>query len=176
MIFTPTSIEGVFIIEPELREDERGFFALTWSAQEFAEHGLCSRLSECYLSLNRKKGTLRGMHYQLPPYAQVKLVNCLVGSIYDVIIDLRRDSPTFTKWLAVELSSSNRLMLYVPEGLAHGFQTLEDHTEVFYQMSEIYAPDHARGVRWDDASFDITWPPAERTIIARDRDFPDFDV
>jgi dTDP-4-dehydrorhamnose 3,5-epimerase len=174
MIFTETALKGAFIIEPELIKDERGFFARTWSEREFAEHGLASRLTECNISFNRKKGTLRGMHYQLAPYAQAKLVCCFRGSIYDVIIDLRSDSRTFKKWVAVELSASNRLMLYVPEGLAHGFQTLADNTEVFYQMSEVYAPEGARGVRWDDPAFAIKWPQDERTIIARDQTYADF--
>jgi dTDP-4-dehydrorhamnose 3,5-epimerase len=175
MTFTETALPGAFVIEPELIKDKRGFFARTWSEKEFAEHGLESRLVECNASFNMKKGTLRGMHYQLPPYAQAKLVWCLRGSIYDVIIDLRRDSPTFRKWVAVDLSSSNRLMLYVPKGLAHGFQTLEDHTEVFYQMSEVYAAESASGVRWNDPAFSITWPADPRTIIDRDQNYPDFN-
>jgi dTDP-4-dehydrorhamnose 3,5-epimerase len=174
MIFTETALKGAFIVKPELAEDERGFFTRTWSEKEFAEHGLSSRLTECNISFNRKKGTLRGMHYQLAPYAQAKLVCCFRGSIYDVIIDLRRDSPTFKKWVAVELSATNRLMLYIPQGLAHGFQTLEDNTEVFYQMSEVYTPKSARGVRWNDPAFSIKWPPDELTIIDRDQSYPDF--
>lgn len=175
MIFTETALPGAFVIEPELFRDERGFFSLIWSEKEFAEHGLESRLVQCNVSFNLKKGTLRGMHYQLAPYTQAKLVWCLRGSIYDVIIDLRRDSPTFRKWVAVDLSASNRLMLYVPKGMAHGFQTLEDNTEVFYQMSEVYAPESASGVRWNDPAFSITWPADPRTIIDRDQNYPDFN-
>ena len=175
MTFTETALPGAFVIEPELIKDERGFFSRIWSEKEFAEHGLESRLVQCNASFNLTKGTLRGMHYQLPPYAQAKLVWCLRGSIYDVIIDLRRDSPTFRKWVAVDLSSSNRLMLYVPKGLAHGFQTLEDNTEVFYQISEVYAPESASGVRWNDPAFSITWPADPRTIIDRDQNYPDFN-
>ena len=175
MTFTETALPGAFVIKPELIKDERGFFARTWSEKEFAEHGLESRLVECNASLNLKKGTLRGMHYQLAPFAQAKLVCCLRGSIYDVIIDLRRDSPTFKKWVAMDLSASNRLMLYVPKGLAHGFQTLEDSAEVFYQMSEVYAPESANGVRWNDPAFSISWPADTRTIIDRDQNYPDFN-
>jgi len=174
VIFRETELKGAFVIEPERLEDERGFFACTWSEKEFVERGLSAKVAECNLSYNKKKGTLRGMHYQAAPYAQAKLVCCLRGSIYDVIIDLRRDSETFKKWVALELSASNRLMLYVPEGLGHGFQTLEDNAEVFYQMSEVYAPNHARGVRWNDPAFSITWPTDERTIIDRDQSYPDF--
>ena len=175
MIFTETALKGSFVIEPELWEDERGFFARTWSEREFAERGLDSRVAECNTSFNKNKGTLRGMHYQSPPYEKAKVVRCTMGAIYDVIIDLRRDSETFKKWAAVELSASNRLMLYVPEGLAHGFQTLEDNTEVFYQMSRVYTPESASGVRWNDPAFSIKWPPDERTIIARDLMFRDFE-
>jgi dTDP-4-dehydrorhamnose 3,5-epimerase len=175
MRFIETKLKGAFVIEPELLEDKRGFFSRIWSEKEFAEHGLESRLVQCNASFNLKKGTLRGMHYQLAPYAQAKLVCCIRGSIYDVIIDLRRDSPTFRKWVAVDLSASNRLMLYVPKGLAHGFQTLEDNTEVFYQMTEVYAPESASGVRWNDPAFSITWPADTRTIIDRDQNYPDFN-
>lgn len=176
MTFTETALPGAFVIEPELIKDERGFFARIWSEVEFAEHGLESRLVECNSSFNLKKGTLRGMHYQLAPYAQAKLVSCLRGSIYDVIIDLRRESPTFKKWVGVQLSASTRLMLYVPKGLAHGFQTLENETEVFYQMSEVYSVEHAAGVRWNDPAFGIEWPADERTIIHRDATYPDFNA
>jgi dTDP-4-dehydrorhamnose 3,5-epimerase len=176
MTFTETALPGAFVIEPEVIKDERGFFARLWSEREFAAHGLESRLVECNASFNIKKGTLRGMHFQIAPYAQAKLVCCLRGSIYDVMIDLRRDSPTFREWFAVDLSASNRLMLYVPKGLAHGFQTLEDNTEVFYQMSEVYSVEHASGVRWNDPAFGIEWPAEERTIIHRDATYPNFDA
>src|SRR6266498_3164338 len=176
MIFTETPLDGSFIIVPELNEDERGFFARTFSQREFMERGLCSQFVECNVSFNKKKGTLRGMHYQGAPFAQAKIVGCIRGAIHDVLIDLRGDSATFKKWFAVELSAANHLMLYAAEGFAHGFQTLEDNTEVFYQMSEVYVPESARGVRWNDPAFAIEWPTAERTIIARDMAYPDFDV
>jgi dTDP-4-dehydrorhamnose 3,5-epimerase len=174
MIFVETEVAGAFIIEPEKFEDERGFFALTWSQREFAERGLNSKLVECNLSVNVRKGTLRGMHYQSEPFAQAKLVRCTAGAIYDVAVDLRPDSATFKKWEAVELSADNRRMLYIPEGCAHGFQTLEAASEVFYQMSEVYAPNCSGGVRWNDAAFGIEWPEDERIVIDRDRNYPDF--
>src|SRR5919199_3217742 len=148
MIFTETKLKGAFLIEPEPRADERGFFARTWCQREFEAHGLRTRWVQCNISFNKKKGTLRGMHYQLAPYAEAKLVRCTRGAIYDVIIDLRYDSPTFKQWQALNLTADNRQMLFIPEGFAHGFQTLDDDTEVFYQMSEFYAPDCAKGVRW----------------------------
>jgi len=174
MIFTETKLEGAFIIELEKFSDERGFFACTWSQREFAERGLESQPVECNASFNKTKGTLRGMHYQVATHAQAKLVHCSRGSIYDVIVDLRPESPTLKQWFAVELTEGNGLMLYLPTGFAHGFQTLEDETEVFYQMFEIYAPDYARGVRWNDPAFDIRWPDAARVINERDQSYPDF--
>lgn len=176
MRITETKLKGAVLVEVERFEDERGFFARTWSQREFAAHGLNPRLVECNISFNKKKGTLRGMHYQAAPHGQAKLVRCTAGAIYDVIIDLRRESPTFKQWVAVELTAHNRLMLYIPEEFAHGFQTLSDDTEVLYQMSEFYAPESARGVRWDDPAFGIEWPPDERTIIARDQQYPDFTL
>ena len=175
MIFIETRLKGVFTIELERFEDERGFFALSWSAAESARRGLDSSLAECNISFNRKKETLRGMHYQEAPYGQTKIVRCTMGSIYDVIIDLRSDSPTFKQWIGLELTATNRLMLYVPKDFAHGFQTLKDETEVFYQMSNAYAPASSRGVRWDDPAFGIQWPEGERVITERDRTFPDFN-
>lgn len=174
MIFTETSLEGAFLIEPERREDERGFFARTWCRREFGSHGLHKQWVQCNISFNRRKGTLRGLHYQTPPYEEAKLIRCTRGAIYDVIIDLRADSPTFTQWVAVELTADNRQMLYIPEGFAHGFQTLTDETEIFYQMSQFYAPEYASGVRWDDPALNIAWPAGERTISERDRSYPDF--
>jgi dTDP-4-dehydrorhamnose 3,5-epimerase len=174
MKFAATQIPGAFIIEPERLEDDRGFFARMWCQREFAAQGLDTRLAQCSISFNVKKGTLRGLHYQAAPYEEVKLVRCTAGAIFDVIVDLRRDSPAFTKHTAVVLSAENRIMLYIPEGCAHGFQTLEDNTEVFYQMSEFYAPDHGRGVRWNDPAFGIAWPDDERTILERDQSYPDF--
>jgi dTDP-4-dehydrorhamnose 3,5-epimerase len=173
MIFRETKLEGAFIVEPKKFEDERGFFAHSWSEREFAEHGLDSHLAECSISFNRKRGTLRGMHFQAAPYGQVKLVRCTMGSIYDVIIDLRAGSPTFKQWIGVELTAENRQVLYIPKGFAHGFQTLEDNTEVCYQMSAVYAPESARGVRWSDPAFCIAWPQVTGIIInSRDESYP----
>jgi dTDP-4-dehydrorhamnose 3,5-epimerase len=174
MIFLETSLKGAFIIEPEKHEDERGFFARTWCQREFATYRLKTRLAQCSISFSHKRGALRGMHYQAAPYEEVKLVRCTRGAIYDVVVDLRPDSPTFTRWVAVELTADNHRMLYVPEKFAHGFQTLEDNTEVFYQMSQFYAPEYARGVRWNDLAFGIQWPLAERIISERDHSYPDF--
>lgn len=175
MIFKETKLGGAFVVEPERFEDERGFFARSWSRREFEERGLDARLVECNISFNRRRGTLRGMHFQTAPHAQAKLVRCTSGAIYDVVIDLRPESATFRQWVGVELSAENRLMLFVPEGFAHGFQTLEDSTEVFYQMSACFAPECSAGVRWDDAAFSIDWPDSiERVINERDRAYPDF--
>jgi dTDP-4-dehydrorhamnose 3,5-epimerase len=174
MIFAETKLKGAFIVELERLEDERGFFALSWSEKVFAERGLESRLVECNISFNKLKGTLRGMHYQEAPWGQAKVVHCMRGAIYDVIIDLRPSSETFKQWTAVELTASNRLMLYIPRDFAHGFQTLQDNTEVFYQMSSQYVPENARAVRWNDPAFNIEWPADERTINSRDREHPDF--
>ncbi|HZP83020.1 MAG TPA: dTDP-4-dehydrorhamnose 3,5-epimerase [Chthonomonadaceae bacterium] len=174
MHFTATKIKGAYILDIEPREDERGFFARTWCREEFAAHGLNTSLVQCNLSFNTRKGTLRGMHYQAAPHAEAKLVRCTLGALYDVVLDLRPDSATFCQWVAVELTATNRRMLYIPEGCAHGFQTLEDATEVFYQMSEFYHPESARGVRWNDPAFGIAWPPGERIISARDQEYGDF--
>ena len=163
------------VIEIERKEDDRGFFARTFCQREFEEHGLRSAFVQCSVSFNRHKGTLRGMHFQATPFEEAKLVRCIRGSIHDVIIDLRRESPTFKKHFALALSAENRKTLYVPEGFAHGFQTLEDDTEVFYQISQFYSPEHARGVRWDDPAFGIPWPSVrERIMIERDRGYPLF--
>ena len=174
MIFNETKLSGAFLIELERFEDARGFFALSWSTQEFARHGLDSQLVECNVSQNNKKGTLRGMHYQAHPHGQTKLVRCTRGSVYDVAIDLRRSSPTFKHWVGVELSAKNCVMFYIPQGFAHGFQTLADDSEVLYQMSQPYIPDSGRTVRWDDPAFDIYWPPDDRIMNDRDRLCPDF--
>jgi dTDP-4-dehydrorhamnose 3,5-epimerase len=174
VIFTATKLKGAFVIEPERQDDHRGFFARTWCQQEFAAHELNACLVQCNISFNKKKGTLRGMHYQASPYAEDKLVRCTMGAIYDVIIDLRLGSPTFKQHIGVALTAENRRMLYVPEGFAHGFQTLEDNTEVFYQMSEFYVPEYARGIRWNDPAFNIRWPADERIILERDQTYPDF--
>lgn len=174
MIVTPTGLARAFVIEPEPLRDERGFFARTWCAREFEAHGLDPRLAQCSISFNARRGTLRGMHYQVPPHQEVKLVRCTAGAIHDVIIDLRPGSPTFKKHFAAVLTAENRLMLYAPEGFAHGFQTLTDGAEVFYQISTPYTPQAARGVRWDDPTFGIDWPPDDRIINERDRSYPDF--
>jgi dTDP-4-dehydrorhamnose 3,5-epimerase len=172
LIFTETKLKGAFLIEPERKEDERGYFARTFCEREFAAHGLHSRFVQCNLSFNRRKGTLRGMHFQAAPHEEAKLVSCTRGAIYDVIIDLRSGSPTYRQHVAETLSAGNGKAFYIPEGFAHGFQTLEDDTELFYQMSQFYHPESARGVRWDDPAFHIVWPPAERTIIPRDQEYP----
>jgi dTDP-4-dehydrorhamnose 3,5-epimerase len=174
LIFSETDLRGAFIVEPERIEDERGFFARSWCETEFREHGLNPHLVQCNISFNRRKGTLRGMHYQVAPHEEAKLVRCTMGAVYDVILDLRPDSPTFRRWTAVELNAVNRRMLYVPEGFAHGFQTLTDDTELFYQMSVAHVGGAARGVRWDDPAFGIRWPPPPRIISARDLQFGDF--
>lgn len=171
MLFTETKLRGAFVIEPERLDDERGFFARTWCQEEFAAHGLNARLAQCNISFNTRKGTLRGMHYQAAPHEEAKLVRCTMGAICDVIIDLRPRSSTYREWTGVELSAENRIMLYVPEGFAHGFQTLQDNTEVFYQMSAAYHPGSARGVRWDDPGFDIRWPLLDPIMSDRDRSY-----
>ena len=174
MIFSETTLKGAILIEPEKLEDERGFFARTWCAREMTEQGLNDRLAQCNISFNRKKGTLRGMHFQVAPHGEAKLVRCTKGSVYDVIIDLRPQSVTFKQWFAVELSANNYKMLYIPENFAHGFLTLEDNSEMQYQMSEFFYPDCARGFRWNDASFSVKWPDDIRFISERDRSYPDF--
>jgi dTDP-4-dehydrorhamnose 3,5-epimerase len=174
MIFTETKLRGAYIVELEKIEDERGFFARTWCEREFADLGLNTRLAQCSISFNKKRGTLRGMHYQIAPCRETKLVRCLRGAVYDVVIDLRSDSPTFKHWISIELSEDNRRAIYIPEQFAHGFQTLRDHTEVFYQISQFYAPDRARGIRWDDPAFNIQWPSDCRVISTRDRAYPDY--
>jgi dTDP-4-dehydrorhamnose 3,5-epimerase len=174
MIFTETKLKGAFVLDLEKLEDERGFFARTWCSQEFSKHGLNPNLVQCSVSFNHKVGTLRGMHYQSAPFEEAKVVQCIAGTIYDVIIDLRYDSPTFTQWIAVELSAENHRMIYVPENFAHGFLTLKDRTEVLYQISQFYAPDYARGIRWDDPTFGIQWPKGTRIISERDATYPDF--
>lgn len=161
-------------ISLEPNPDERGFFARTWCSREFEEHGLNPKLVQCSISFNVRRGTLRGMHYQAAPFAEAKLVRCTQGTIYDVVVDLRPDSPTFRQWTGARLSSENRHMMYVPEGCAHGFLTLEDETEVFYQMSEFYRAEAARGVRWNDPQFGIAWPEEVVVISERDRTYPDF--
>ena len=174
MIFAETALAGAFVIAPEPSEDARGLFARTWCAREFETRGLETRVAQCSTSFNKRKGTLRGLHYQVPPAAETKIVRCTRGSLYDVIVDLRPSSPTFLRHVGIVLTADNRKMLYVPTGFAHGFQTLEDETEILYQISEFWAPEHVRGVRWDDPVFGISWPLDERTIIERDLRYGDF--
>lgn len=174
MRFEATKIPGVVVVEPDRVEDERGFFARVWCRRDFAEHGLRPELAQCSISWNRRSGTLRGMHFQAAPHAEAKLVRVTRGAVFDVAVDLRPDSPTFRRWFGCELSESNRRMLYVPEGLAHGFLTLAEGTEVFYQISEFHHPEAARGVRFDDPAFAIEWPARPVVISERDRSYPDF--
>ncbi len=174
MIFTPTPIPGAVVIAPEMLADERGFFARAFCAQEFAAHGLVARVEQCNISFNRHRGTVRGLHFQRPPHGEVKLVRCTAGHVYDVIVDLRPRSPTFRRHFAVELDARRRTALYVPDGVAHGFQTLEDDSELFYQMSAPFHADAAAGVRWNDPAFGIAWPLSVSVISARDRSYPDF--
>lgn len=174
MRFQETPLPGAYVIELEPIEDERGSFARTFDAEAWAERGLNPAVVHCDLSWNARRGTLRGLHYQAEPFGECKLVRCTRGAIHDVIVDLRAGSPAFGSWFAVELSEANRRMLYVPEGVAHGFQTLVDGSEVFYQMSQVYSSEHAHGVRYDDPAFAIDWPEAVSTISERDRAYPDF--
>ena len=174
MRFTRTDIDGVFILDQERREDERGFFARTWCADELGRHGLVNVLSQCSISYNARKGTLRGMHYQIAPHEEEKVVSVARGAIYDVALDLRPGSPTFRKWVGVDLTEENGRMLYIPGGCAHGFQTLKDGTVVDYKISTPYAPGHGRGVRWNDPAFGIQWPEGERFLSERDSQYPNF--
>ncbi|HEY7785969.1 MAG TPA: dTDP-4-dehydrorhamnose 3,5-epimerase [Pyrinomonadaceae bacterium] len=175
MIFHSCKLAGVYLIELTYFEDERGFFAPSFSRRVFEERGLTGDFVENNISYNRRSGTLRGLHFQVAPYAQAKLVRCTRGSIFDVAVDLRRDSPTFRQWVGHTLSSDNRLLMYIPGEMAHGFQTLEDDTEVFYQVSEIYQPNACAGLRWNDPAFGIEWPlPDDPIILDRDSSYPDF--
>ncbi len=172
MFFRACELNGVQLIELDPRHDERGFFARAYCRREFEEHNLNSKLVQCNLSFNPRRGTLRGMHYQIEPCAEVKLVRCLRGAIYDAIIDLRPDSPTYKRSMGVRLDDDNRRMLYVPEGFAHGYLSLTDNTEVFYQVSEFYAPGSERGIRFDDPAFHIEWPFQPEIISLKDRQYP----
>ncbi|HVN84167.1 MAG TPA: dTDP-4-dehydrorhamnose 3,5-epimerase [Candidatus Binatia bacterium] len=172
MIFRETELPGAFVVELERIADERGFFARSFCQRDFAARGLNSRLVQCNISFNAQRGTVRGMHYQIAPYAETKLVRCTRGGIYDVIVDLRPSSATHRRWIAIELTADNGRMLYIPEGFAHGFQTLADDTEVFYQMSEFYHPECARGVRWNDPAIAVRWPQPIRCIAPKDQAYP----
>jgi dTDP-4-dehydrorhamnose 3,5-epimerase len=175
VIFTETPLTGAFVIDIEPINDERGFFARLWCQREFEAHGLESNLVQCSMSFNNRAGTLRGLHYQVAPFSEAKTVRCTCGSVFDVIVDLRPGSSTFARHFSVTLSAANRRMLYIPRGFAHGFQTLDDNSEMFYQMSAFFEPAAARGVRWDDPVFAIDWPAAANRIInERDRTYPDF--
>jgi dTDP-4-dehydrorhamnose 3,5-epimerase len=171
MRFTPTKLEGAYVIEPEPREDSRGLFARTYCAREFRDHGLVDAFVQCNTSWNARQGTVRGLHYQLPPSSEVKLVRCTTGGLLDVIVDLRPNSATYLQHFAIELTARNRLALYIPKIFAHGFQTLEDGTEVFYQMSEFYAPKSAQGLRYDDPKLGIQWALPVTSISDQDRNW-----
>jgi dTDP-4-dehydrorhamnose 3,5-epimerase len=174
MIFTETPLRDAFWIDLEPVTDDRGFFARSYCEDEFKSRGLKPCGIQCSVSFNNRKGTVRGMHYQAAPKAEAKVVRCTRGAVYDVIVDLRPDSPTYRRWVATEMSADNRRAVYIPEGCAHGFQTLTDNTEVYYQMSEVYAPGFARGVRWDDPAFGIEWKLPLSVISERDAGYPDF--
>ena len=172
-----TKLGGVYLIELRPFEDERGFFAPCFSQKEFAASGLVPPTAETNISYSKSRGTLRGMHYQAAPHGQAKLVRCTRGAIFDVAVDLRAGSPTFREWVGVELTAENRSMLYLPGDCAHGFQTLDDDTEVFYMVSAPYVPESGRGFRWDDPAFRIEWPETDgRVIIKRDQEYPDFSL
>jgi dTDP-4-dehydrorhamnose 3,5-epimerase len=175
MIFTETILKNAYIIELEKREDHRGFFARTWDKKEFEEHNLNSNLVQCNVSFSKKCGTLRGMHYQKNPFEESKVIRCTKGKIFDVIIDLRSSSSTFKKWFGIELTEENYKMLYVPEGFAHGFQSLEDNSEIVYQVSEFYTPNSELGIHWNDPEFNITWPIEEKIITDKDNSWKLFD-
>ncbi len=174
MIFTETPLRGAYRVDLKRLEDERGFFARSWCQREFIELGLDPCVVQCNISFNKHKGTLRGMHFQVPPFAEAKLVRCTRGAIDDVIVDLRSDSPTYLEWISVELTADNRSALYIPKGFAHGFQTLADDSEIFYQMSEFYAPEAARGFRWNDPAFGISWNLPISVISEKDAILPEY--
>jgi dTDP-4-dehydrorhamnose 3,5-epimerase len=176
MKFTETKLNGAFIITPDIIKDERGFFARTFCRRDFEDHGLNPNIVQCNISFNKTKGTLRGMHYRARSHAEVKLVRCTAGDIYDVIIDLRPESPTFKQWFAVELSADNRKLLYIPEGFAHGFQTLAENTELIYHHSAFHNPDHERGLRFDDPLLAINWPLPVGMISPKDQRYPLSDI
>jgi dTDP-4-dehydrorhamnose 3,5-epimerase len=176
MIFIPTKLKGAWVIDLERHEDERGFFARTWCVKECESHGLAVQFLQSSVSFNKKKGTLRGMHFQVGTAAETKLVRCTRGAIFDVIVDLRPNSKTFLQWEGVELTEDSGRAFYIPQGFAHGFQTLSDSSEVYYQMSAFYAPGFARGFRWNDPAIGIKWPDAVRTMALRDQQYPDFST
>jgi len=175
VIFTKTPIHNVFLIQPVPLPDERGFFARTFCREEFKEHGLDIEIVQCNISHNKKKGTLRGMHYQIPPFEEAKIISCTRGSIFDVVVDLRKDSPTYLNWHAEKLISDSDRMLYIPKGCAHGFQTLEDNSLVYYQMGEYFHPECARGLRWNDPTIGIVWPVSIMALSEKDKSYADFE-
>lgn len=171
MIFEKTIFDDVYIIKPEKLDDERGFFARTWDAEIFEKKGLNSKIVQCSISQTKTKGTIRGLHYQIPPYQETKIIRCTKGKIFDIIIDLRINSSTYKKWESFDLNSENYNMLYIPEGFAHGFQSLEDNTEMFYQMTQFFQPEHNEGIRWNDPTFNIPWPLNVSIISKKDKDW-----
>jgi len=175
MKFTETKLKGAFVVEIEKLADDRGFFARSWCEKEFEAQGLTSRVMQTNVSFNHKKATLRGMHYQIAPYQESKLVRCTCGAIYDVIIDLRPDSATYKQWTGVELTADNYTMFFVPEDFAHGFITLMDDTEITYQVSQFYTPGSEKGIRFNDPAFNIQWPLEVKVISNKDRNWPDFE-
>ena len=175
MVFNPTPLQGLYLIDLEKRGDDRGFFARAFCEKEFAAQGLVTRFVQVNNSLSAQKGTLRGMHYQLAPRAETKLVRCIRGALYDVVLDLRPSSPTFGRHFGAELTSENRRMMYVPKGFAHGFLTLTPDTEALYFVDEFYAPEQERGVRWNDPKFNIVWPTLPAVLSDKDRNWRDFD-
>jgi dTDP-4-dehydrorhamnose 3,5-epimerase len=174
VIFIPTKVAGALVIDLERREDERGFFARSFCQREFEEHRLDPCVSQCNVSFNSRRGTLRGMHWQAAPHGEAKLVRVTRGAAWDVLVDLRPGSPSYGEWFGVELTAETRRALYIPDGLAHGFQTLVADTEVFYQMSRAYVPDAQRGARWNDPAFGIAWPIDPPFMSERDANYPDF--
>ena len=174
MRFDPLPLRGAYVVTREPHDDERGSFARIWSSAEFAEHGLAATILECSLSVTPRRRTLRGLHYQLPPHEEAKYVTCVQGSLWDVIVDLRNDSPTYRRWHGMKLSADGRAALYVPEGFAHGFLTLSDDVVVLYQMSAPNEADAATGIRWDDPAFAIDWPERPVMVGGRDQGFPDY--
>jgi dTDP-4-dehydrorhamnose 3,5-epimerase len=175
VIFQQTELQGAFLIQLDKITDHRGFFDRAWCEKEFAEHGLTAVVHQANVSFNIKAGTLRGMHYQMEPYGEAKTVRCTQGAIYDVIIDLRKDSPTYKRWFGAELTADNFTMLYVPENFGHGFLTLTDNTEVTYQVSEFYTPGAERGIRYNDPAIGIHWPQTVQVISEKDAGWPDYD-
>lgn len=175
MKFTPGQLNGTYIIDADRHHDLRGYFARVWCEREYHQYGLNSKVVQSSVSYNEKKATLRGMHYQTPPSAEVKTVRCVRGALYDVVVDIRPHSKTFLNWMGVELTAENGRILYIPEGFAHGFQTLEQGTEIFYQMSEFHAPEKAGGFRWNDPRINIQWPLEVQVISERDSGYPDLN-